>query len=85
MTGVEQFYERGRLEGLERGLQRGREEGREEGERLALAAILLRQARLRFGTLPGPTIARVEAAETPELERWLEAILTAERLDDLFA
>ena len=30
-------------------------------------------------------IARIEAAHKPELESWLERILTAETLEDLFA
>jgi hypothetical protein len=56
----------------------------QEGEHLALAAVLLRQAALRFGPVSPEAAARVQSASTPELERWLEAILTAERLNDLF-
>ena len=60
------------------------EQGRQEGEHVALAGAVLRQARLRFGALPPETAARVSAASRAELERWLDAILTAERLNDLF-
>ena len=63
----------------------GKEEGLEAGERRALASTLTRQVRLRFRDIPPEAIARIEAATKPELERWLERILTAETLDDLFA
>jgi len=69
------------LEGMEKGLERGRE----EGERSALASMLTRQVRLRFRDIPPEAVARIEAAHKPELERWIERILTAETLDDLFA
>lgn len=69
------------LEGMEKGLERGRE----EGERSALASMLTRQVRLRFRDIPHEAVARIEAAHKPELERWIERILTAETLDDLFA
>jgi hypothetical protein len=41
--------------------------------------------RLRFRDIPPEAIARIEAAHKPELESWLERILTAETLEDLFA
>jgi hypothetical protein len=63
----------------------GKEEGLEAGERRALASTLTRQVRLRFRDIPPEAVARIEAATKPELERWLERILTAETLDDLFA
>jgi flagellar biosynthesis/type III secretory pathway protein FliH len=73
------------LEGLEKGLQQGRQEGRQEGERAALESTLTRLVRLRFREMPNHLNARIEAATTLELERWIERILTAETLDDLFA
>ena len=51
--------------------------------------MLLMQARLRFRDVPLDVpldvTTRIEAASRPELERWIERILTAETLDDLFA
>jgi flagellar biosynthesis/type III secretory pathway protein FliH len=73
------------LEGMEKGMEKGLAKGREEGERAALAAVVLVQARLRFRDVPAEAVARIEAASKPELERWIERILTAETLDDLFA
>ena len=46
--------------------------------------MLLRLARLRFGEVPAETAARIEAAPKADLERFIEGILTAERLNDLF-
>lgn len=80
MTGAEQLMQRG----LERGLIKGRQEGRQEGEHAALAYIVLRQARQRFGEVPPDAAARIEASSKAELERYVDAILTAERLADLF-
>ncbi len=45
--------------------------------------MLLKQLRLRFGELPGPVVARIEAAEVPELDAWVERIITASRLEDV--
>jgi predicted transposase YdaD len=73
------------LEGMEKGLAKGRQEGREEGERAALAVVVLVQARLRFRDIPAETVARIEAAPKSELNGWIERILTAETLDELFA
>ena len=73
------------LEGMEKGRLEGREEGLEAGERRALASTLNKLARLRFRDVPREAAARIEAATKPDLERWLERILTAETLDDLFA
>jgi hypothetical protein len=47
--------------------------------------MLTRQVRLRFRDIPPEAVARIEAAHKPELERWIERILTAETLEDLFA
>ena len=60
-------------------------EGMEKGERAALASMLTKQARLRFRDVPPDSAARIESATKPDLERWIERILTAETLDDLFA
>ena len=67
------------------GMEKGRLEGREEGERAALASMLTKQARLRFRDVPPESAARIESASKADLERWLERILTAETLDDIFA
>jgi hypothetical protein len=84
MTGAEQLIQKGLVKGRQEGLMAGRQEGRQEGEHAALAAVALRLTRLRFGDVPPETEARISAASNAELERWIEGILTAERLADLF-
>lgn len=57
----------------------GVKEGRKEGER----NLLLRQLRARFGELPDAALARIEAAEDADLERWADRILTAQTIADV--
>lgn len=66
-----------RAEGMEVGLKKGIKTGRR--------GVLLHQLRIRFGELPEPVAVRVKKAKTGELERWLERILTAPVLDDVFS
>lgn len=54
---------------------------RKQGER----ALLRQQLALKFGELPPPFSARLDAASEPELARWAERILTANALDEVFA
>jgi hypothetical protein len=67
--------------GKDLGLEQGREQGRLEGE----ARALLKQLRLRFGPASEGVAARVRSAPEADLERWLERVLTAASLDDVFA
>ena len=66
-------------EGRSQGLSQGLREGRNEGER----SLLLRLLRARFGELPPAAIARVEAADSAELERWGERMFDAVTLDEV--
>lgn len=54
--------------------------GRLEGK----AEFLLKQLRLRFGSLPQATRARIEAARPEELDAWAERVLVAKTLDEMF-
>lgn len=56
---------------------------RKEGERTGERTLLLRQLRARFGELPSPAVARVEAADVVEIERWGERVLGAKTLADV--
>jgi predicted transposase YdaD len=64
-------------------VDRGRKDGRREGERKGRRAQLLKLLRLRFGELPGPVVARVEAADVQELDALAERFVTASRLEDV--
>ena len=64
--------------------EEGWEEGREEGEKRGEAKALLRLVQAKFGP-PGPVVeSRIQAAESVQLEQWLERILTANSPDELF-
>ncbi|MBI4878751.1 MAG: Rpn family recombination-promoting nuclease/putative transposase [Planctomycetes bacterium] len=67
----------GRAEGLEQGLEQGRQEGLREG--------LVRFLRLRFGELDGAALARVQAADLPTLERWIDRVIDSQTLAEALA
>jgi len=71
-----EIEEKGREEGLTQGLQRGREEGRR--------GVLLHQLEVKFGHLDDRTRAQVAAADPQHLREWIERVLTAQRLADVF-
>ena len=48
---------------------------------LTLAKALLRRVQVKFGP---PEPARIAAADSAQVERWLERILTANRPDERF-
>ena len=85
MTAAQEWFLEGKQEGRTEGREEGLEQGMEKGERMALASMLTKLARLRFRDVPPDSAARIESAPKADLERWLERILTAETLDDLFA
>jgi Putative transposase, YhgA-like len=67
----------------EREVDQGRRDGERNGERNAGRRVLLKMLRLRFGELPSPVVARIEAAEVAELDAWAERFVTATRLEDV--
>ena len=62
-------------------VQQGEERGRKEGQ----AELLLRQLELRFGNLPEGVSKRVQQASDTDLTRWVERVITAASLDEVFA
>ena len=75
----EDYQRKLRSEGRKKGRKEGRREGRKEGER----RLLLRQLRSRFGELPAAAVARIEAADIADIERWGERILGARTLAEV--
>jgi hypothetical protein len=75
----EDYQQKLRNEGRDEGLKEGRDEGLKEGGR----NLLLRQLRARFGELPAAVVARIDAADVAELERWGERVLGARTLDEV--
>jgi predicted transposase YdaD len=73
MTVAEQLRQQGERRGLQQGLQRGR------------VQTLRRQLELRFGALDESVLERLENADEQALDRYVERVLTASSLDEVFA
>ena len=80
-TVAQEWMEQGRAEGEVRGIGKGKIIGKAEGK----AETFLRQARLKFGTIPDARVAQVRAAQQDQLDAWLDALILAEDLDAVFA
>ena len=65
-------------------LEKGREKGRGEGRADAVRDMLTRQLCARFGPLDAATESRIAKATVGDLDRWIERVIVAERMDDLF-
>ena len=61
-----------------------KEEGRAEGRAEGKAEALLRLLERRFGAVPEDSRARVLAAPIEDLDAWLDAVILAPSLDDVF-
>jgi hypothetical protein len=78
---IDQWNRKIARENLRKGRQEGRQEGRNEGRQ----EILLRQLETKFGALPKGTRKRVQDAEPELLLAWLDRVLTAESLAEVFS
>ncbi|WP_446010071.1 DUF4351 domain-containing protein [Candidatus Electrothrix sp.] len=78
---LKKYYDQGLEQGVQRGLQQGVQQGVQQGE----LQLLLRQLRKRFGELPEWAEQMLKEASGGMLEIWSERILTAIRLEDVFA
>jgi predicted transposase YdaD len=65
------------------GRQLGRREGEAKGRQEERRRVLLKLLRVRFGEIPADALARVEAADAEQLDRWAERVVTAESLDEV--
>ena len=65
--------------------QQLRNEGKAEAKAEAQVSILLRQITRRFGEPDASIVERVQRASRAELDRWLDHILDATSLEELFA
>lgn len=63
----------------------GKAEGRAEGRAEAKAETLVRQLEKKFGELPSRYAAKVSRASVEQLDEWLDRILDASTLPDVFA
>ena len=93
-AGLKEGEKKGRKEGLQEGLAQGEKKGREEGEKKGLEKgreegriqTLRRFIARRFGNaaLTPALDERINAAPLEQLDRWLDAILDAATLEDVF-
>jgi uncharacterized protein DUF4351 len=70
---------------VEFGKDQGRLEGRLEGRVQGEAETLLKLLALRFGPVAEGVEQRVRSAPEAQLDRWVERVLSAASLDDVFA
>ena len=61
------------------------EELREQGAIRGTRRTLLKQLKLRFGTVPEGAVARLHDADEAQLDTWIERVMTAGTLDEIFA
>ena len=82
MTGiVSQAREEGIHQGVQQGIEQGVQQGLVQGERTALLRLLQR----RFGQLDAGTEERVANAGVNQLNQWLDNVLDAWTLDEVFS
>jgi predicted transposase YdaD len=70
--------------GREEGREEGRKEGRKEGELAGEAKTLKKMLTLKHGPLPEWAEQRIAQADAVDLEEWVEKLLTANSLDEIF-
>jgi flagellar biosynthesis/type III secretory pathway protein FliH len=78
---VEEWAKAYIAEGEIKGKQEGRQEGLQQGEVLALQRLLAK----RFGVIPADTIALISNAPMVDIECWLDRVIDAKQLSDVFA
>ena len=59
--------------------------GEARGEIMGRANTLLRQISLKFGEVPEERRRQVTSAGRAELDAWIDAVLTARNIDDVFS
>ena len=64
--------------------EKGREEGLAEGQLRGETIVLMRMLSKRFGPLPNSIAQRIESADASMIERWLDRVLDAAALGEVF-
>ena len=80
-TVAEAWVREAKAEGRVEGKAEGRVEGKAEGK----AETLLRLLQRRFGPVPESTRARVAVGSAAEIDVWIDALLDAQSLTEVFA
>ncbi len=77
---VQEWTRTWKQEGMAEGLQQGRQEGRQEGQ----AELLVRILERKFGPLPPTYQQRILTAGPDDLWRWVDRVLSAAALEQVF-
>ena len=75
-----QYEAEGMQKGMQQGMQQGIQQGMQQGEALALQKLITR----RFGTIAPDVLIKITAASKEQLDVWLDQVLDADSLNDLF-
>ena len=84
IRGIEKGITVGEIRGIEKGITVGEIRGIEIGKAEGKAETFLRLAQLKFGTIPEARVTQVHAAGQDQLDAWLDSLLLAANLDDVF-
>jgi hypothetical protein len=77
-------WEEGRQEGRQEGMQQGMQQGMEKGMQQEAMMTLMKILEKRFGQVPAAVIKQMQAADTSQLEIWIDASLDAASLQEIF-
>jgi hypothetical protein len=84
MTMAQQLLERGKQYGLEQGIKQGIEQGLQQGLKQGAYSVLLRLIERKFHRVPEIYRKKMEKADAKTLLEWVDRVLDAEDLDDIF-
>jgi predicted transposase/invertase (TIGR01784 family) len=82
--GIAEGVEKGIAEGVEKGIAEGMEKGIAEGIHQGEVAILKRQLARRFGSLDSSFLEQLEKASPEQLWVWVDRVLEAKTLPEVF-
>ena len=80
VEGMQEGEQVGVQKGKIEGKIEGKQEGKQEGEMLILQRLLAK----RFGPIPADTVSLISNASVEEIERWVDRVLDAKQLSDIF-
>ena len=81
---LEKGIEQGLNKGIEQGLNKGIEQGLNKGKKEALTQVFLKMTRAKFSDVPDWVETRAENAPPETIEAWLDRILSAKTLEEIF-
>ena len=77
---LEEWAHQYKTEGMQQGMRQGMQQGMQQGEALALQKLLTK----RFGEISPDILARISSARTEQIDLWLDQIMDAQSIENLF-